>query len=354
MTVLHDSLLTLDSHIDIPWPGGDDPFQDTRSRRVDLPKMRAGGLRAGCFAAYIPQGPLDAAGHAAAAVRAEAMLRHIAAMGVSRDGIETRLCITADGIERAHAAGAIAIVPAIENAYAFGTDLSLIERFRALGACYVTLTHNGHNLVADSAIPRRDLGDGETRHGGLSPFGCRAIAEMNRVGLLVDVSHLSRAAMLQAAEASATPVVATHSCARALCDHRRNLDDAQLDALRDTGGLIQITAMPPFLRTRRDGMPSPEVGLDDLVDHIDHVVRRIGPAHVGISSDFDGGGAIAGWNNAAESPAVTAALLARGYGAEEIAAFWGGNFLRLLRRAEAAASAPADSSPHAPVTTLSN
>ena len=110
--------------------------------------------------------------------------------------------------------------------------------------------------------------------------------------------------------------------------------------------------MPPFLRTRRDGMPSPDVGLDDLVDHIDHVVRRIGPAHVGISSDFDGGGAIAGWNNAADTPAVTAALLARGYGAGEIAAFWGGNFLRLLRRAEAAASA--DSSPHGSVTTLSN
>ena len=352
MTVLHDSLLTLDSHIDIPWPDGDDPFQDTRSRRVDLPKMRAGGLRAGCFAAYIPQGPLDAVGHAAASVRAEAMLRHIAAMGVSRDGIDTRLCVTADAVERAHEEGAIAIVPAIENAYAFGTDLSLIGRFRTLGACYVTLTHNGHNLVADSAIPRRDLGDGETRHGGLSPLGREAVAEMNRVGLLVDVSHLSRAAMLQAAEVSVTPVVATHSCVRALCDHRRNLDDAQLDALRDTGGLIQVTAMPPFLRTRRDSMPSPEVGLDDLVDHIDHVVRRIGVAHVGISSDFDGGGAIAGWSNAAESPAVTAALIARGYGVNEITAFWGGNFLRLLRQAEAAASI--DSSLHEPFTPLSN
>ena len=243
-------------------------------------------------------------------------------------------------------------MPAIENAYAFGDDLSLIARYRAAGACYVTLTHNGHNLLADSAIPRRDLGDRETRHGGLSPLGHEAVAEMNRVGLLVDVSHLSRDAMLQAAEVSATPVVATHSCARALCDHRRNLDDVQLDALRDTGGLIQITAMPPFLRTRRDGTPSPEVGLEDLVDHVDHVVRRIGPAHVGISSDFDGGGAIAGWSNAAQTPAVTAALLARGYGADEIAGFWSGNFLRLLRRAEAATSA--DSEPSEAVTILSN
>ena len=339
MTDLHASLLTLDSHIDIPWPDGDDPFRESPNRRVDLPKMRAGGLRAGCFAAYVPQGRLDAPGHAEAGARAFAMLERIAAMGEPRDGILTRLCTTADAIERAHAEGAIAIVPAIENAYAFGEDLSVVARFRARGACYVTLTHNGHNLIADSAIPRRDLGDGEIRHGGLSALGREAVAEMNRVGMLVDVSHLSRAAMLQAAQLSATPVVATHSSVRALCDHRRNLDDDQLDALRDTGGLIQVTAMPGFLRTRRDQAPSPEVGVGDLVDHIDYVVRRIGPAHVGISSDFDGGGGVAGWSNAAETPSVTAELVRRGYGAGEIAGFWSGNFLRLMRRAEAAASA---------------
>ncbi len=337
MTDLHARLLTLDSHIDIPWPDGDDPFHESANRRVDLPKMLRGGLRAGCFAAYIPQGRLDAAAHAEAGRRAFAMLERIAAMGTPRDGIPTRLCTTAGAIERAHADGAVAIVPAIENAYAFGDDLSVIARYRASGACYVTLTHNGHNLIADSAIPRRDLGDGEIRHGGLSPLGRDAVAEMNRVGLLVDVSHLSRAAMLQAAERSRTPVVATHSCVRALCDHRRNLDDVQLDALRDTGGLIQVTAMPGFLRIRRDGTPSPEVGVGDLVDHIDYVVRRIGPAHVGISSDFDGGGAVAGWSNAAETPAVTAELVRRGYGDGEIAGFWSGNFLRLLRLAESEA-----------------
>ncbi len=260
MTDLHASLLTLDSHIDIPWPDGDDPFRESPNRRVDLPKMRAGGLGAGCFAAYVPQGRLDAAGHAEAGARAFAMLDRIAAMGEPRDGILTRLCTTAEAIERAHAEGAIAIVPAIENAYALGDDLSVIARYRAKGACYVTLTHNGHNLIADSAIPRRDLGDGEIRHGGLSPLGREAVAEMNRVGMLVDVSHLSRAAMLQAAQLSATPVVATHSSVRALCDHRRNLDDDQLDALRDTGGVIQVTAMPGFLRTRREQAPSPEVG----------------------------------------------------------------------------------------------
>jgi membrane dipeptidase len=339
MTNLHASLLTLDSHIDIPWPGGDDPFRESTTRRVDLPKMRAGGVSAGCFAAYIPQGPTDADGHAAARARAFAMLDRIAEMDAERDGVRARLCATADEIEQAKRDGAIAVVPAIENAYAFGEDLSVVAAFRAKGARYVTLTHNGHNAIADSAIPRRDLGDGETRHGGLSGLGRDAVLEMNRHGMLVDVSHLSRQSMLQSVQHSATPVVATHSCARALCDHRRNLDDVQLDALRDTGGLIQITAMPGFLRPRGESAGGGDASVTDFVDHIDYVVQRIGAAHVGISSDFDGGGAIKGWSNAAESPAVTAELARRGYGQAELAAFWSGNFLRLLRAAEAAATA---------------
>ena len=334
---LHHSILTLDSHIDIPWPGGpeDDPFTDTTTRRVDLPKMQRGALRAGCFAAYIPQGRRDAEGNAAAGKRALAMLDAIADMGRSRNGITTRLCSTADEIERAHAEGAIAIIPAVENGHAIGEDLGLLEAFRSKGARYMTLTHNGHNALADAAIPRRDLGDGETLHGGLSPLGHEAVREMNRLGLLIDVSHLSRQSMLQAAMQSRTPVVATHSCVRTLCDHPRNLDDTQLDALRDTEGLIQITAMPSFLRPRAN--PT-QAGVKDFVDHLDYVVQRIGVAHVGISSDFDGGGAISGWSNAAESPAITAELVARSYGHSEIAAFWGGNLLRLLRRAEAEAA----------------
>jgi membrane dipeptidase len=335
-TDLHRSLLTLDSHIDIPWPAAadDDPFTDTPRRRVDLPKMRRGGLKAGCFAAYVPQGRRDAEGYAGAGQRALAMLDAIAAMGTGRDGIATRLCGTADEIERAHAEAAIAIVPAVENGHAIGEDLGLLSAIRRKGARYLTLTHNGHNALADSAIPRRDLGDAEMLHGGLSPLGHEAVAEMNRLGLLVDVSHLSRQSMLQAAMRSRTPVVATHSCVRALCDHPRNLDDTQLDALRDTEGLIQITAMPSFLKPKAGPR---QVGVADFIDHLDYVVRRIGVAHVGISSDFDGGGAIGGWSNAAETPAITAELLRRGYGHSEIAAFWGGNFLRLLRHAETVA-----------------
>jgi membrane dipeptidase len=333
---LHRATLTLDSHIDIPWPHSPDPFGPT-GRHVDLPKMRAGGLDAGCFVAFVPQGARTQAGCAEARARVFAMLETIRGMGATRLGITARVCSTADQIESAHRAGALAVIPAVENGHAIGEDLSALARLHALGVVYITLTHNGHNLLADSANPRRDLGDQETLHGGLSPLGREAVAEMNRLGILIDVSHLSRQSMLQSVQLSRAPVVATHSCAAALCDHPRNLDDLQLDALRDTGGVVQITAMPPFLR--RNGR-SDEVTVSDFCDHVDYVVRRIGLAHCGISSDFDGGGAIKGWKDASESGNITAELVRRGYGHAEIAALWGGNFLRAMRAAEAASQTP--------------
>ncbi|HST76446.1 MAG TPA: dipeptidase [Acetobacteraceae bacterium] len=330
---LHRSLLTLDTHIDIPWPEGPDPFEDGK-RRVDLPKMRRGGVSAGFFAAYVPQDRRTPENDRAAFERAIAMLGAIRAMGRTANGITAQVATTADEIEAARRDGVLAIVPAVENGFATGTDLSRLAAFRALGARYLTLTHNGHNALSDSANPRKDLNDPGTEHGGLSPLGRAAVGELNRLGMLVDVSHVSRAAMLQAAGLSRVPVVATHSCIRALCDHPRNLDDEQLDALRDTGGVVQVTAVSAFLKphARPDA-----VTVADFVDHIDYAVRRIGVAHVGISSDFDGGGFFSGWNDASESPNLTAELLRRGYGREEIAALWGGNFLRVLRQAEEAA-----------------
>jgi membrane dipeptidase len=327
---LHARLLTLDSHIDIPWPNGPDPFTET-PHCVDMVKMRAGHVRAGCFAAYVPQGPLTDEGHEAARERAFAMLDRIREMARCANGIDAVLAVSAEEIEAAHHNGAIAIVPAVENGYAIGRDLSLLARFRELGVRYLTLCHNGHNLLTDSSNPRADLRDPPERHGGLSDLGREAIRAMNRLGLLIDVSHVSRNGMLQAAAHSRTPVVATHSCVRSLCDHPRNLDDVQLDALRDTEGLVQITAVPCFLRP---GGRANTVSVSDYCDHLDYVVERCGVAHVGISSDFDGGGGFAGWKNAAESANLTAELVKRGYGESEIQAFWGGNFLRLLRCAE--------------------
>ena len=337
---LHAGLLTLDTHIDIPWPDGPDAFADSprdrTGRRVDFPKMRAGGLRAGCFAAYVPQGPRTPEGWAAATGRALAMLDAINGMGRTVGDLAARVVTTVEEVQAAHRDGAIGVMPCVENGHAMAEDLGLLARFRAKGARYMTLTHNGHNALCDSSNPRADLGDGPTLHGGLSGLGRDAITEMNRLGMLVDVSHTSRQAALQAAMHSRTPVLATHSCVRALCDVPRNADDTLLDALRDTEGMINLTALCSFVKPggKEDG-----VTVADFCDHIEYVIRRCGLAHAGISSDFDGGGGITGWRDAGESGNVTAELVRRGYSAHEVAALWGGNFLRLLRRAEDAAEA---------------
>jgi membrane dipeptidase len=330
---LHAATLTLDTHVDIPWPDTPDPRGQT-GRKVDFPKMRAGGLKAVVFIAFVPQTRRDAAQLAAATGRAEAMLHAIRA---TADGQHVRVATTAAEVEAAAAGGALSVMLGVENGHAIGGDLSRLATFRALGACYMTLTHDGHNDLGDSARPRADLGDPPEEHGGLTPLGRAAIAEMNRIGLLVDVSHVSKRGMLEAARLSRVPVVATHTACRALVDHPRNLDDEQLDALRATGGLAQITAVSSFLKATPKG-GQPEATVADLVDHVDHAVARIGIDHVGLSSDFDGGGAVKGWNDAAETANLTAELVRRGYTPREIGLLWSGNFLRLMRLAERAAA----------------
>jgi membrane dipeptidase len=320
------SLLAIDTHIDIPWPAGPSFFVDG-PRAVDLPKLQRGGIGAICAAAYVPQDKRDQAGNEAAQIRVLGMLEAIHSM--ARDG--AKLAASAEAIEAAHRAGLVSIVPAVENATALGGDLAMLDRFAAFGVRYVTLTHNGHNALADAAIPLRNLGDTETEHGGLSALGRAAIARMNALGMLIDVSHSAKTTMLQAAAVSRTPVVATHSCARALCDHPRNLDDEQLDVLRDIGGVIQITMVSAFLK--RGAKPN-EIGVAAIADHVDYVVRRIGIDHVGIGTDFDGGGGVAGFMHEGEAPALTTELTSRGYDDEALAKIWGGNFLRVLKQAE--------------------
>ncbi|GAA4484880.1 dipeptidase [Gluconacetobacter asukensis] len=331
----HSALLTVDTHIDIPWPDRGDFTQDTDYRHVDLPKLRRGGIAAACLVAYVGQGATDPATHAAISRQALAMLD---AINRGVEGGPARICPLAADIEAAFHEDITAIVPAVENGYAMGEDLSLLAQFRARGARYMTLTHNGHNALADSARPMAALNDPEIRHGGLSGLGREAIAEMNRLGLMVDISHTARSTMMQAVRLSRSPVLATHSCVRALCDHPRNLDDEQLDALRDCDGVVHITAVDAFLRPREVRAQRP-VSVADYVDHIDYVAARIGVRHVGISSDFDGGGTIEGWRDAAQSRSLTAELHRRGYDHDQIAAIWGGNFLRVLRAAEAIATA---------------
>jgi len=324
-------LLALDTHVDIPWPDGPSPFENG-PRCVDLPKLKAGHVAAVCFAAYVPQARRDAAGHEAARARAEGMLASIAAMAPD-DGTGGVLAFTADAVESAFAAGQTAIIPAIENGYALGEDIGAVEHFAKRGVRYITLTHNGHNHLADAAIPRKDLDDVPAEHGGLSEFGAAVIGRMNDLGILVDVSHAAKTTMLQATRLSRTPIVATHSSVRALCDHPRNLDDEQLFALRDTGGLVQITIVSGFLRPKARAS---DVSVSDIADHVDYAVHKIGIDHVGLGTDFDGGGGVRGLMNAAQAPNFTRELLKRGYTEEAIAKIWGGNFLRLLRQAEAA------------------
>ena len=326
----HDGLLVVDTHVDIPWPKGPSPFENG-ARCVDLPKLKAGRVAAVCFAAYIPQGPRDSSGHLAAYGRANAMLEAIAAMAPA-NGTGGILANTADDIEAAYAAKTPAIIPAIENGYAVGRDITTLDEFAARGVRYITLTHNGHNEIGDAAIPRKDLNDADVEHGGLSEFGRAVIARMNELGILVDISHSAKSTMLQAVELSRAPVLATHSCMRALCDHPRNLDDEQLDILKATGGLVQVTIVSNFLRPKARAA---DLSVADIADHVDYAVNRMGIDHVGIGTDFDGGGGVRGYMNASQTPNLTAELSRRGYGHAELQQIWGGNFLRLMRQAEA-------------------
>jgi membrane dipeptidase len=324
---VHDRLLVIDTHVDIPWPNGP-AFTADGPRCVDLPKVRRGGVGAVCFAAYVPQGRRDAAGNAEAKARALAMLDVIAAMGHTEGAV---VATSADAIEAAHRAGRFAVIPAVENGTALGGDIAVLDDFAARGVRYMTLTHNGHNALADAAIPRADLGDGPTEHGGLSALGRQVIQRMNELGILIDVSHAAKSSMMQAVALSRTPIVATHSCARALCDHPRNLDDEQMMALRDTGGLVQITMVSAFLK--RGAKPS-DVTVASIADHVDYVADTIGIDHVGIGTDFDGGGGVAGFMHAGQTPGLTGELVRRGYDEAALAKIWGGNFLRVMRAAE--------------------
>ncbi len=335
----HMPILMIDSHIDIPWnektaeglpcwhkrDQADVAMRDVE-RRFTVPKAQAGRMGVACLAAYTPQAGLDDAGHEAAWQRARAMLEAMEEMVPLHLSGQAVLCRRVPDIRRATEAGQVALVPVMENGYPLADDPARIGYLaRRHGVRYMTLTHNGHNLLADSAVVRQ--GPAEV-HGGLSALGREVIGEMNRHGVLVDVSHASRKTMMQAVDASSVPVFASHSCVRALCDHPRNLDDGQLDALKASGGLIQITAMGPFLRRGGGGT------LKDFVEHVLYVARRIGVEHVGISSDFDGGGGIEGWQDASETHHVSEALAVAGLDAGEIRAICGENMLRLLQRAE--------------------
>jgi len=369
VVAVHDRVLALDTHVDIPLDFATDAVDPlTADEQVNLQKMRTGGLDAAFFIVYVGQTARTPDNYARAKI--DAMTKFDAIHRMAEDLYPDRigLAYSPADVTEIVASGRLAAAIGIENGYVIGTDLDLIDRYFELGARYMTLVHNGHNDIGDSAQPRPAFGDAEEEHGGLSEFGAAVVERMNQVGMMVDVSHASKKTALDAIRRSRAPVIASHSSVTGVAAHVRNMDDETLSALAANGGVIQIVAFPSYLLTQppereaamralegRLGLSGPtdpaaldddlrqdyligirdiqrqwrEPDVTDLVDHIDYAVERIGIDHVGLSSDFGGGGGIIGWSDATETGNVTAELLARGYTERDIAKLWSGNLLRV-------------------------
>lgn len=329
---IHSRVMALDTHVDIPLnfaTSEHDPLD--AEAQVNLLSMRSGGLDAAFFIVYVGQQPRNEMTYLD--VRADALAKFDAIHRmVELYPDEIGLATTAAEARALHEQGKLIALIGVENGFSIGRDISVLEEFRERGASYFGLVHNGHNDIGDSAQPQERFGDLAEEHGGLSEFGYRVVEELNRLGILVDVSHASKQTMLDATRHSRTPIIASHSSVNGVYTHVRNLDDEQLRAIGENGGVVQIVAFDTYLNEGRG-----TADVSDLVDHIDYAVDMIGVEHVGIASDFGGGGGISGWDGAAETFNVTLELLRRGYTETEISMIWGGNVLRIMEEAEAVA-----------------
>ena len=375
---LHEEILTIDTHDDIPFDFATesvDPLD--ANRQVNLNKMREGGLDVAFFIVFVGQTARTQENYAKAS--ADAMIKFDAIHRMTDEMYpeQIELAYAADDVRRIQESGKLVAVIGIENGYVIEQNLSLLEKYHELGARYITLAHGGHNDIADSATPNTELGDDVSEHDGISDFGAEVIQEMNRLGIMVDVSHVSKQAALEAMALSRAPVIASHSSTLALADHPRNMDDETMLALKEKGGVIQTVALGAFVKTQppeqiqaRDALWTdmgiqngreirglsgerlteyerrmgeinarwPAANIQDFVDHIDYAVNLIGIDHVGISSDFDGGGGIVGWSDASETLNVTLELLRRGYNQDQIKKLWGENLLRVWKEVERVAN----------------
>ncbi len=370
---IHEQVLTLDTHADTPLmmmrEGFDigeynDPHDG--GGKVDFPRMFEGGLDAAFFAVYLSQGELT--DKAIERTRE----RTLDIFDLIHDALDeysdmAGLALTPDDAYRLKEEGMLAIYIGLENGYPIGRDLEWVEKVYDLGARYITLSHNRNNDICDAATDP----DGPT-HNGLSDFGVEVVKEMNRLGMIVDVSHISDDSFYDVIEVSKAPVAATHSNARALADVPRNMDDDMLLTLKENGGVVQVTFVGPFLK-EMDPNPEREAAfaelrekwgdynklsdeemdqvreewqeinekyprelatVSDLVDHIDYIVDLIGVEHVGIGTDFDGGGALEDCFDVTEIDNITLELVKRGYSKKEIEKIWSGNFMRVFREAK--------------------
>lgn len=402
---IHDRVVTLDTHADISLGNftAERNYTQRLETQVNLPRMKEGGLDVAFFVVYVGQGPLMPEGYRNAYEQAVAKFDAIHRLTNEIAPGQIELALTAADVRRIVGSGRKAAMIGVENGYPIGEDVRRVREFHERGARYLSLAHNGHSQLADSNTGEAD---GVWLHNGLSQLGRQVVAEANRWGIMIDLSHPSKAANLQAIALSQAPVIASHSSARALANHSRNLDDEQLDALKKNGGVVQAVAFGSYVKTDSPGRtaalaelrqafglppgtplgrggrggrgrgdapgagaatpaggqrgrgqsalaqlseerraelqkrlaelnekwPPPRATVRDFVDHIDYLVKRLGIDHVGISSDFDGGGGVEGWSDASETFNVTLELVRRGYSEEQIGKLWSGNLLRVLEQ----------------------
>ena len=328
---LHTKIVTLDSHCDSPMilaPQQVD-WAEAFSRRnpdllVDLQKMDEGHLDGTIMVAYLAQGARDEDGLKAATAKANDILSKMEDMA-ARCAARVAIARCPDDLRRLKLEGRHGIMLGIENGYAIGKDIKNIEAFRNRGVVYMTLCHNGDNDICDSA-------KGNNEHGGVSPFGADVIREMNRFGMMVDLSHGGEKSFYDALDISSQPIVCSHSSARALCNHPRNLTDDQMRALAQKGGVAQVTFYHGFLKAEG------EASIIDAIAHLNHMVKIMGVEHVGIGTDFDGDGGVKGIASASELINFTRRMLRERYTNEEIQMLWGGNFMRVMQQVQQAAA----------------
>ncbi len=385
---IHERLLTLDTHLDTPsslrrpgWSILDRHDVKEDFTQVDLPRMVEGGLDGGFWVIYTPQGPRTPAGHAAARDTALQIALRIHKMVAANPG-QFALATKADEAAPIAAAGKRVVYLSIENAYPIGQDLTLLQTFYDLGVRMVSPVHFANNDLADSATDTTGK-----QWNGLSPLGKEFVAECNRLGMILDQSHASDEVFDQLMALSATPIILSHSGAKAVYDHPRNVDDARIKKLAAAGGVIQMNSLSAYLiptppnpdrnkamaalfakfggrgnitpdqmktmaierRAIDEKYPVPMATFDDFMKHVLHTLKLVGPDHVGFGADWDGGGGVTGMEDVASLPKITARLLAEGYTEADCEKMWSGNTLRLLRAAEAyAAKVKAEAAAKAP------
>ena len=369
---IHEAAFTVDSHTDTPMSMVRPGFNfmernDPRRSKVDLPRMKEGGLDGIYLAVFIGQRERTPEGNRKAMEEALRVCDSIDAL-VARHPDEMELATRASDLKRIARTGKRAIYKGMENGYPIGKNLGLLDTYYERGIRYVTIVHSYNNDICDSSTDTLE-------HGGLSPFGEEVVARMNDLGIMVDLSHASDDTFRDVIKLSRAPVIASHSCAKALCDNPRNLSDELLLELKENGGVIQMCILSAYLKTPApnpqrdsarsavrekhgnfyeldeegkaafmvdwlsvdDNFPRELATVKDAVDHIDHVVELIGIDHVGIGTDFDGGGGIEDCFDVSQMGNITLELVKRGYSSKEIKKIWGGNLTRVLKEVEAAA-----------------